>query len=174
MDSKKCPVCGRSFLGPTIYCPSCESTHSQNNKNISPKRDYSTYVWIIGLIVLAMVLGNATNNKQPNSNLSHNTASVSFDKSKVKLQTTWRKIGFNAVMEADFTIDNQSQNAIKDIKITCSQVAKSGTVLGSNSNTIYDTVDRKGYKHFNKFNMGFIHSQADRVACSIYDFEILQ
>jgi hypothetical protein len=89
----------------------------------------------------------------------------------VKLKYNWEKTGFDNVMEANFTIANQSKYDIKDIEIKCTHFAKSGTVIDSNSRTIYDIVQARSEKTFDKFNMGFIHSQANSSACEITDLK---
>lgn len=90
------------------------------------------------------------------------TASVSPRELAIKstnLDFNWRKVGFDSVMEADFTITNKSSYAIKDITIECTHSAKSGTIIDSNKKTIYDVVPANSTKTFSKFNMGFINSQ---------------
>jgi hypothetical protein len=85
--------------------------------------------------------------------------------------TKWYKGGFESIMIADILIDNQSNYDIKDIKIKCTHMAKSGSIIDSNTRTIYDIVKAKSKKKFTKFNMGFIHSQAERSAIEIVDFK---
>ncbi len=75
-------------------------------------------------------------------------------------------------MEANFTVENQSQYNIKDIEIKCTYFGKSGTAIDSNRRTIYDVVKAKSKKKFNKFNMGFIHTQANSSSCEITDLKI--
>ena len=86
----------------------------------------------------------------------------------------WSKGGFGSVMEADFTIQNPSNYAIKDIEVTCTHFANSGTEIDSNTRTIYETVPAKGKKVVKNFNMGFIHSQAHKSGCEIEDLVIVQ
>jgi hypothetical protein len=83
----------------------------------------------------------------------------------------WYKGGFGNVMIADFTINNLTDNDIKDIKITCTQYAKSGTIIGSNTQIIYDIVKAKQTKKFKKVNMGIIHNQAYETNCKLIDYQ---
>jgi len=76
-----------------------------------------------------------------------------------------------SIMEATFTIDNQSSYDIKDIEITCTHSAKSGTEIDSNTRTIYDIVKAKKKKTFKNFNMGFVHSQVSTTSCRIVDLK---
>lgn len=74
----------------------------------------------------------------------------------------WEKDGFGSVMTASFQIRNNGPKALKDIEIQAIHYAPSGTRIDSNSRTIYEVIQPGETKAFEKFNMGFIHSQADR------------
>jgi len=91
---------------------------------------------------------------------------------QLKLDFNWGKSGFGNVMEADFTITNPSDYAVKDLEITCTHFASSGTRIDSNSRTIYELVPAKGKKVVRNFNMGFINSQSKSSNCKIEDFEL--
>ena len=86
--------------------------------------------------------------------------------SQIKLDSTW-SISDYSIMEANFTIENNSDHDMKDFEITCNHFAKSGTHIDSNTRTIYDIVKAHKKKHFQNFNMGFINSQADKSACTV-------
>ena len=79
----------------------------------------------------------------------------------------WRKGGFNNVMIATFTIENDNPFTIKDIDVTCDIAAQSGTVLGHSAKTIYQIFPAKDRKIVRDFNMGVIDGQADRVSCKL-------
>jgi hypothetical protein len=83
----------------------------------------------------------------------------------------WRKGGFDNVMIATFTIENDSHLPIKDINISCELTGESGTVLGHTSNTIYQLVPANAHKTVSDFNMGLIHSQAVRAYCKLVTFK---
>jgi hypothetical protein len=78
-----------------------------------------------------------------------------------------------SVLEADFTILNKNEYAIKDVKITCAHYAKSGTKIDSNTRTIYEVFPPRKSKTVRDFNMGFIHSQASKSSCEVVDLEIM-
>lgn len=84
----------------------------------------------------------------------------------------WSKTGFGSVMEVDFTITNASKYQIKDIEISCSDFAKSGTLIDKNERVIFDVINAGQTKKFPRFNMGFIHDQTEKVSCSITDLKI--
>ncbi|CAN5379593.1 hypothetical protein BH18ACI2_BH18ACI2_04990 [soil metagenome] len=92
----------------------------------------------------------------------------------IKLDYKWGTGGFGSIMEADFTIQNPSNYTVKDLEITCTHFANSGTKIDSNTRTIYETVPAKGKKVVKDFNMGFIHSQASKSSCEVTDLEVVQ
>ena len=93
-------------------------------------------------------------------------------RSRLSLDFTWSKIGFDDIMEANFIVKNDSDYSVKDLEITCQHTANSGTKIDSNTRTIYEIVKPHSTRRFPKFNMGFIHSQATSSACNIADFAI--
>lgn len=92
----------------------------------------------------------------------------------VKLDFKWHKDGFGNVMIADFTLKNPTEYRFKDFEIKCTHSAPSGTVIDSNSRTIYETVGPKSTKVIKEMNMGFINSQASTSNCQITDLVPLQ
>lgn len=82
---------------------------------------------------------------------------------------SWTKAAFGNVMEATFTIRNSLPVKVKDIDVKCSHAAPSGTVVDSNRRTIYEVIGAGRTRTFRKFNMGFIHSQANRSGCTVVD-----
>jgi hypothetical protein len=92
----------------------------------------------------------------------------------VKLDFKWHKDGFGNIMIADFTLRNPTQYRFKDFEIKCTHSAPSGTVIDSNTRTIYETVESRSTKVVKGMNMGFINSQASRSGCEISDLVPLQ
>jgi hypothetical protein len=90
----------------------------------------------------------------------------------LKLTFTWSKEGFGNVMQANFTITNKGTRDVKDLEITCTHFAKSGTQIDRNTRTIYDVVKAGKTRTFRNFNMGFIHSQADKSRCEVVDLAV--
>lgn len=93
-------------------------------------------------------------------------------KGMVSFDYKWSKSGLGMVMEVDFTFTNRSPYPAKDITVTCTHYAPSGTEIDSNTRTIYEIIPAKGKKTIRNFNMGFIHSQASSTSCKIDDLEI--
>jgi hypothetical protein len=91
----------------------------------------------------------------------------------LSLDFNWRKEAFGDVMIADFTLHNPTQYRFKDFEITCTHSAPSGTVIDSNTRTIYEMVEPTSLKKVRNMNMGFINSQATRSGCRITDLVVL-
>jgi hypothetical protein len=141
-----------------------------------------SFIWMIAMA--AMVLGphNHTTNISPPANSAPTALQSTLNQKTpkenaidlVKLDFKWGTAGFGNIMEADFTIQNPTDHAIKDIEITCAHYAKSGTSIDSNTRTIYDIIPAKGKKRLKNFNMGFIHSQASSSSCKIVDLVVIE
>lgn len=94
-------------------------------------------------------------------------------KGLITLGYKWTKDGFGTIMMVDFTLTNRSPFDAKDITVTCTHYAPSGTEIDSNTRTIYEVVPAHGKKVIKDFNMGFIHSQAASTSCRIDDLDVL-
>lgn len=92
----------------------------------------------------------------------------------LKIDMSWSRGGFNSVMLADFSIENRNDFDVKDIEITCTHSAKSGTVIGKSSKTIYEIFPARNFSSVNRFNMGFIHSQTESISCRCTGLKIMQ
>lgn len=78
----------------------------------------------------------------------------------------WHKGGFGSVMIADFTLENVSTLALRDFEIECEVRGNSGTVIGTERVTVFDTLGPQTTRTFRDVSVGFIHSQAQRAHCS--------
>jgi hypothetical protein len=140
--------------------------------------------WTVAVVLLLLCLGGLMNVGNSGSSDSAGSASsgtpTAVIDSKdvllhaVKLDFNWYKEGFWDVMIADFTIKNPTQYRFKDFEIKCTHTAPSGTVIDSNTRTIYEIVEPKSTKVIKRMNMGFIHSQAARSGCEITDLTVIQ
>lgn len=83
---------------------------------------------------------------------------------------SWAKDGFGTVMKATFVIYNDNIFPVKDITVTCTHAANSGTKIDSNTRTIYERVDARGYFSVVQMNMGFIHSAVTSSECRVTSF----
>lgn len=93
-------------------------------------------------------------------------------KDQVSMDYKGHKGGFNSVLIVDFVFTNPTPRPAKDITVTCTHYAPSGTEIDSNTRTIYETIPAKGKKTVKNFNMGFINSQATSTTCKIDNVEM--
>ena len=82
----------------------------------------------------------------------------------------WDKSGFGSVMIATFVIYNDNKFPVKDLVVKCTHAAASGTVIDSNTRTIYERIDASGYQSVVDMNMGFIHSAVKSSQCNVVNF----
>lgn len=93
-------------------------------------------------------------------------------KDQVSMDYKWHKGGFDSVMIVDFVFTNPTPRPARDITVTCTHYAPSGTQIDSNTRTIYEAVPAKGKKTVKNFSMGFINSQATSTICKIDNVEM--
>ena len=167
MALKKCKECGEEISKKAEKCPKCGSPQ---------KKKTSLFTWLISILVIFWAFGyfsetpetGTTSTSASKRTLSPKQAAIK----NVELDFSWSKDGLGNIMEADFIIKNNSKYQIKDIEITCTHYAKSGTRIDENKRTIYDVVPAKGRKSIKKFNMGFMHTQAEKTSCVITDLKV--
>ncbi len=167
MALTKCGECGEQISTKATACPKCGAV---------PKKKTSLITWLVVAFIGFAVIGSITGKKESGRS-GTSSAPAAADPEDIalgatKLEFTWEKAGFDNIMEGNFTITNSSQYTIKDITIECTHFAKSGTRIDSNKKTIYDTVAAGSSRTFNKFNMGFIHSQANSTNCQITSVKV--
>jgi hypothetical protein len=73
-------------------------------------------------------------------------------------------------MIGTFALRNTNPFAVKDIVITCQHFAPSGTLIDSNTRTVYQAIKPKASITVADFNMGFIHTQARKSSCRVAGF----
>jgi len=156
----KCKECGESISKKADKCPKCGAPQ---------KKKTSLFAWLVLILVVLFVVG-LFSGKSGTTKRTASPKEVAME--NVELNFSWAKTGFGSVMEADFTIINNSNYRIKDIEIKCTHYAGSGTQVDSNKRTIYNTVAAKSKITIRKFNMGFIHSQAEKTKCTITDLKV--
>jgi hypothetical protein len=85
-----------------------------------------------------------------------------------------RKDESGVILYETFTIKNDGTAAVKDLKIKCDHSGPSGTVMDSNTRTIYEIVPAHKSRTFPNFNMGFIDPQATKSGCQIEDLAVVE
>lgn len=71
------------------------------------------------------------------------------------------------VLSMSLTIGNSSPVEFKDIKVSCTLYAPSGTILGDVNGIIYEKVLENSTKRVNNIAFGHIHPQTDSIKCEI-------
>lgn len=163
---KECKGCGKEISKNAKVCPHCGEP--------APKKT-SLLTWLVLILFIVGIfnLGNNTSTSSRSSSTPASKTPKQLAKGLVSIEKfSWMKQGFGNVMEASFTVKNDSKYTIKDIEIECNHYSKSGTRIDSNTRTIYDVVKPNSTKNFRNFNMGFIHDQANTSRCGIIDFSI--
>jgi hypothetical protein len=134
---------------------------------------------VIGLAVLGWMFGDhSSKSSSTDSSSATSLPTPTVDAKElliqnVKLDFKWRKEGFDDIMKADFTLNNPTAYRFKDSEIRCSHYSPRGTVIDSNTRTIYQVVEPESKKVVKNFDMGFIHSQVASSSCKITDLTIL-
>jgi hypothetical protein len=164
----------------------CSAVNQTTNGDILPaqpaRRNIGTVLGL-GAIVLAFVAFSRgchedVSNITQDTSVSQVTGKPEPTPKELAMKNTyiakwgWYKDDFGDIMMANFTIQDNSDTAIKDIEIRCDHSAPSGTVIDSNTRTIYEIVKAHSKRTFKNFNMGFIHSQAASSSCVIENLEL--
>jgi hypothetical protein len=166
MALKKCKECGNDVSTEADSCPKCGAV-------IKKKRGFLRLIGAAILIFITLIaIGSLINGVSDTKSTSPSSVKASvFD--ALAIDFTWSKDGFDNIMKGNFTIHNKSSHDIKDIEITCSHFAKSGTQIDRNTRTLFEIVKAGSTRKFADFNMGFIHSQTNTTSCKITDATVL-
>jgi hypothetical protein len=134
---------------------------------------------IVCVVIVVVWIGHHFGEAPPSSSAQATPVSAeAIDPKTVAMQATsiakfrWYKEDISSIMMATFTIKNDGNTPVKDIEIKCVHSAPSGTVIDSNTRTIYQVIPPHKARTFRDFNMGFINSQASSSNCGIEDLAI--
>ena len=163
MALRPCKECKKEISTDAKVCPHC-------GKKVGMSTASGCLVVFLGLIILGVISSSLHHSEDGGTTPKVDPKSTAL--SQVSLKFHWTKEGFDNIMQADFTIKNDSAYDIKDLEITCEHYAKSGTQIDSNKRTIYDVVKAHSTKQFKNFSMGFIHTQAIKSSCAVTDLRI--
>jgi len=167
MALTKCKECGKEISKKAEKCPHCGAPQ---------KKKTSLFTWLVTILIVLWVIGYFVPETTTTSSRSVSSPGPSPKEQAVAsmgLDFKWSATAGGNIMEANFTIHNKGKRNVKDIEITCTHFAKSGTRIDSNTRTIYEIIKANSKKRFNNFNMGFIHSQAYRSSCVITDLILM-
>ena len=173
-----CKSCRAQVITNSKFCPRC------GNWLKSPMHHA---LWGLGACLAVLITIISSTKPAPGPNLSSSPAASAQAAeaapkpnpkleamSLVDLKFTWSKAGFGNIMEANFTVSNDSDYAIKDLEVTCVHAANSGTRIDKNTRTIYEIVKAHSKRRFPKFSMGFINNQVATSNCGITDLTVVE
>jgi hypothetical protein len=86
---------------------------------------------------------------------------------------SWQKEGFGTAMTASFFLHNSNPMPLKDIEVTCLSSGPSGSVIDTNSRTVYEVVGQRSFLQVDNINKGFIRSEAVSTKCGVTGFSRL-
>lgn len=162
---KNCKKCDRAMSVSLNKCPHCGALNSK----------LSIIHWLgIGIFLYVIIIAFNQENDPPAS-IIQSPSEESIKKQiqkKMELDFTWRKEGFDNIMNVDLIVKNNSLHDIKDIEIVCNHYSKSGTQIDTNVQKIFEIIRASSSQSFLNFNMGFIHKQAHKSSCHIKDFAL--
>jgi hypothetical protein len=172
MALKNCKECGKEVSSAAKVCPHCGKRYPTGGVTLPAK----IALIIIGLWVFSKYI--SVNDHSRDANVDDHSAIKTVLSEKdiadsLIIDFEWSKGGFGNIMIVDFTISNPSDHTVKDMEITCTHTAKSGTDIDSNKRTIFDTVPANSTKVFKNFNMGFIRNQVKSSYCHCTDLKIV-
>lgn len=171
MALKPCIECKREISTEAKTCPHC----GKKNPTTSPADQAKGCAGCLIILGVLAIIGMCSKDTVPSLTPSASSFTPAPPSPKedamarTALEFTWSKDGFGNVMVATFKISNKSDYSIKDIEIACTHSANSGTVIDSNTRTLYEIVQPGQTRRFPKVNMGLIHSQATQSSCRIAD-----
>ncbi len=174
-----CPKCKMFNPAANQFCGKCGAAMQ---KRASPA--LIGCLGLIGIVVLIGVFSSSSNSDRGASPSGTSSSTPAYTppaytppaytppperpEAKVSIKKwNWTKGGFDTIMKGTFTIRNDNDYAVKDIRIGCELSANSGTTIDSVDETIYDSIPANNSRTFRAVSMGFVRSQTSRAGCQI-------
>jgi len=170
MFGVKCKHCGAEITEGAAFCGTCGSRLRMSGARLGMYGCLALFILPV-IVAIAFMRDIDSTSTRPKAQVPINPKQEAM--SQVKLDFTWSTDELGSLMFANFSIENNSSYTVKDIEITCIHSGKSGTTIDRNTRTIYDVVKAHSKKRFQRFNMGFIHSQVASSGCRIDDLELV-
>jgi hypothetical protein len=171
MALRKCPECGHDVSSKAERCPNCGVGIKRKGMGCG-----TAILVVAAFAIFAKLVSNIGSGPNTPGAPKPPPAPSAKEKalSNMTLDFTWSTTGFGDIMEANFTITNKGTRDVKDITVRCNHFAKSGTLIDHNTRTIYEVFPAGKARTIPKFNMGFIHTQAEKSACSVTDLALVE
>lgn len=181
-----CPSCGVENPPSAQYCDcGYEFAPGTKPKGSAPAQPQGTQkntssaalagcLGLMGAIVLTGVFNIVNSDKSTSASRPAYTPPPESPALKVSIKKwNWMKGGFGGIMIATFTIRSDNPYSVKDLGIECELSGKSGTVIDSIAQTIYDIIPANSTKAFPEVNMGFIRAQTAGAECKVVSARLL-
>jgi len=186
MALKKCKECGKDVSSTAKLCPHCGKKNPSGGLSLPLK----IVLVIIGIIVVGWFYNEKDRSRNERAKKSAEEAIKIIKEMKeskdnivgIDKQSVISSFIFNYEIEhkgsinmiiGKFTIMNHSEYDIKDLRITCSETANSGTIINRQTGIIYDILPAQTQKIFLDVKIGLGHSQAVSTSCVCTDFEFV-
>jgi hypothetical protein len=125
---------------------------------------------VLLIVMIGVVMNAITGGSDGSGTSAVGRSTRGYADAKVHLvDYSWSRGGFDAILMIDFTIKNDGDRAIKDFTIECEGGGGSGTRVDRNRKVVYERLAAGASRSFDDFNMGFLHSQVQRVGCKVTD-----
>ena len=172
MAQMTCKDCGELMSTAAKACPKCGRPNSRTSAG--------TLGCLIVILVAVIGIIIATASSGPSPSASSQSATPQKPQTQayadqfVKItKFSWQRGGFDTVMIANLTVKNSGLRDVKDLRLKCEAVGKSGTAIASPSVTLYDIVPAGESKRFHDVSVSFISPQAARAGCEVADLTML-
>lgn len=114
----------------------------------------------------APAISPSANQDATSATVSGVQAAAELDRLRISSQT-WRRGGLGSKALVTFTLRNDNDYAVRDLKIVCAFTRRDGSHLTDRSRLLRETVSMKSRRTFVRIPIGFINVNADQATCSV-------
>jgi hypothetical protein len=165
MAPQTCNECGTKIPFLDSKCPKCGHPIRSESKESA----FNTYVFLTGvLIIIGMLMYRLEHDKHEATSRMIDAEHTRLEKIKIVTVGIFRNPFLDNRFEiSSLTIENESDMAVKDIVISCTGSAPSGTMIDFKEMTIYDVLPSEWRLTF-KLPLGEIFNpQVSSVTCRV-------
>jgi len=162
-----------SMIGVPVGLLMCLSAAKRDLGKTIALGSVASFVLMVGIVIARGVPASPTQAAASTIDVEPKPASLSRSDMLANFRIrglTWEKDGFGTVMTASFFLHNDNPMAMKDVEVTCSSSGPSGSIIDTNSRTVFEVVRQRSFLQIDKINMGFIRSEAVQTKCRVTGF----